>query len=351
MHCELVIPGLFSAPAEARLPSLELLLARGRARSGEPRPLERWLAEAFGLEDEPLAAGALTALAGNRDPGEERWVRADPVHLRLMRDRLILVPAAAFGLSREEAEALCETLNEHFAGRLDILPVQPRRWSARLQMERAQKTFERQTTLNREGATPRLVYEKARQDYEASVQEFEIMEKAMRGSRENTQAANLKLAEAKRILAEKQLELQDAEGGHEAGEVRSPVDGTVVGRNGEPGKPAGEAGDQLFQIATDLYALEIPLEAKPELVKRLRRGQPATVMVLDLQGGGFPGNVKEVKENQVVVEFTSTLPAVRPGMRACCPRISARRAACPQRRPGRQRGRGCAAGRSSVAGC
>jgi len=49
MHCELVIPGLFSAPAEARLPSLELLLARGRARSGESQPLERWLAEAFGL--------------------------------------------------------------------------------------------------------------------------------------------------------------------------------------------------------------------------------------------------------------------------------------------------------------
>src|SRR2546422_713156 len=135
MHCELVIPGLFSAPAEARLPSLELLLARGRARSGESQPLERWLAEAFGLEDGPIAAGALTALAGNRDPGEERWVRADPVHLRLMRDRLILVPAAAFGVSREEAEALCETLNEHFAGRLDILPVQPQRWSARLQME------------------------------------------------------------------------------------------------------------------------------------------------------------------------------------------------------------------------
>ena len=135
MHCELVIPGLFSAAAEARLPSLELLLARGRASSGESQPLERWLADAFGLEDEPLAAGALTALAGNRDPGEERWVRADPVHLRLMRDRLILVPAAAFGLSREEAEALCETLNEHFAGRLDILPVQPQRWSARLQVE------------------------------------------------------------------------------------------------------------------------------------------------------------------------------------------------------------------------
>src|SRR3989442_5298258 len=113
MHCELVIPGLFSAPAEARLPSLELLLARGRARSGESQPLERWLAEAFGLEGEPVAAGALTALAGNRDPGQERWVPPDPVHLRLMRDRLILVPASAFGLSPAEATALSATPNAH----------------------------------------------------------------------------------------------------------------------------------------------------------------------------------------------------------------------------------------------
>jgi len=187
---------------------------------------------------------------------------------------------------------------------------------SRLQMERAQKTFERQTTLNREGATPRLVYEKARQEYEASVQEFEIMDKAMRGARENMQAANLKLAESKRILAERQLELQEAEGAYASGELRSPVDGTVVGRSGEPGKPAEEAGQQLFQIATDLYALEVPLEAKPDVLKRLRPGQPATVLVLDLQGGGFPATVKEVRDDQVIVEFTSSLPAIRPGMRA-----------------------------------
>jgi multidrug resistance efflux pump len=187
---------------------------------------------------------------------------------------------------------------------------------SRLQMERAQRTYERQTTLHREGATPKLVYEKAQQEYEAALQEFEIMDKAMRAARENVQAAATRVAEAKRLLAETQLQLQDAEGAYASGELRSPVDGTVVGRAGEPGRPAEEAGDQLFQIATDLYALEVPLEAKPEVVKRLHPGQQATVMVLDLQGGGFPGAVKEIKEAQVIVEFTSTLPAVRPGMRA-----------------------------------
>jgi multidrug resistance efflux pump len=187
---------------------------------------------------------------------------------------------------------------------------------ARLQMERAQKTYERQSTLNREGATPRLVYEKARQEYEGSLQEYEIMEKAMRGARENVQAAATKVAEAKRIVAERQLERQDAEGAYASGELRSPVDGTVVGRTGEPGKPAGQVGEQIFQIATDLYALEVPLEARPDVLKRLRPGQSATVLVLDLQGGGFPATVKEVKESEAIVEFTSTLPAVRPGMRA-----------------------------------
>ena len=126
------------------------------------------------------------------------------------------------------------------------------------------------------------------------------------------QTAATRVAEARATLAQKQQELQDAEGDYEAAEVRAPVDGTVVGRKGEPGKPADEAGDQLFQIATDLYALEVTLEAKPEVTKRIHPGQPATVMVLDLQSMGLPGTVKEVKETEVIVEFGSTMPGDPP---------------------------------------
>lgn len=133
MHCELAVPGLLSADSAARFPALELLLARGREADDEPLSLEQWLAASFGLDQEaPLPMGALALLAAGRDPGAERWVRADPVHLRLLRDRMALVPAAAFGLSREEADALCETLNRHFEGRLRIDAVEPDRWCARL---------------------------------------------------------------------------------------------------------------------------------------------------------------------------------------------------------------------------
>ena len=146
MHCELLVPALFPTRAPARealgalrLPALELLLARGRATGTEPRAPERWLVEAFsgddGDEDAPLAAGALTVLAEGGEPGDDAWLRADPVHLQLGRDGPALVPSAAFEVSREEAEAICEALNGHFAGAPTFYPLAPGRWCARLAEE------------------------------------------------------------------------------------------------------------------------------------------------------------------------------------------------------------------------
>ena len=143
MHCELLVPALFPTREPAReaigalrLPALELLLARGRAAGVEQQAPERWLLDAFGGddsdEDAPLAAGALTVLAEGGEPGADPWLRADPVHLRLGREAPTLIPSAAFEISREEAEALCETLNKHFAGAPTFYPLAPGRWCARL---------------------------------------------------------------------------------------------------------------------------------------------------------------------------------------------------------------------------
>ena len=131
MHCELVVPGLFRAPNLPRFPALELLLARGRRRSEASQSLERWVQEAFELGDGPFPAGALTLRAHGDGPGAARWARADPVHLRLMRDRAVVAPAEAFAISKEEAAALCDALNGHFAG-MEFTAVEARRWCARL---------------------------------------------------------------------------------------------------------------------------------------------------------------------------------------------------------------------------
>lgn len=138
MHCELLVPDLFAAEeggALPRLASLELLLARGRCSENESeneaRSLEGWLAYEFGC-DAPLPAGALSVLADGGEPGDTLWLRADPIHLAIEREHATIVPSAAFAVTREEAEALCETLNGHFAAEMTIYPLHAERWCARL---------------------------------------------------------------------------------------------------------------------------------------------------------------------------------------------------------------------------
>ena len=132
MHWELAVPGLLAGSAPGRFPSIERLLARGRRQERSPLGLEAWLMGNFGLAGENVPAGVLTLLAGNGDPGGATWLRADPVHLRMMRDRPVVVPAEALNLSRAEADALCAALNDHFVG-MEVVAIGPRRWCARIE--------------------------------------------------------------------------------------------------------------------------------------------------------------------------------------------------------------------------
>lgn len=142
MHCHLLIPALFPPPTLTRendplhgvsVPALQSLLARGRCAQSFATDMESWLCEAFGVErrqDYPV--GAFSALADGIDVGNGCWLRADPVHLGVERDRLILTEASIFPISPEEAGALVTTLNLHFApdGLHFSAPV-PQRWYLR----------------------------------------------------------------------------------------------------------------------------------------------------------------------------------------------------------------------------
>lgn len=141
MHCELIVPGLLPAASEdiayaigdLRLPALESLLARSRRTTEESMSLERWLANKFDEYDaDEIPAGALSVAALGGEAGDATWMRADPAHLRLNRDQLVLVPAIAFGLQAAEAELLAETLNKHFTGQLTFFPLSAERWCVRL---------------------------------------------------------------------------------------------------------------------------------------------------------------------------------------------------------------------------
>ena len=136
MHLDLVVPALFgartAAPAAARTPALELLLARGRRTGSAAAALEPWLCGLFGVADAAVPAGALTALARGEDTGGQHWLRADPVHLRADRDCIRLVPSHAFALAAEESAALAGALEPLLAGRYRLFALASGEWSLRV---------------------------------------------------------------------------------------------------------------------------------------------------------------------------------------------------------------------------
>jgi multidrug resistance efflux pump len=237
----------------------------------------------------------------------------------------VLARIGAQGLesAREMAQTALERAQEQVskaeaevtAARLELSRAEADAQRSRIAMERAEKASARQQTLFREGATPRLVYEKALKEYEAALKDYELIDATVRTGREHIQGGMEEVAGAKKIVADKVKALEDAQDNLAAAEVHSPVDGYVVSRKGEVGGSVGSS-DELFQIATDLYALEVAVEPKAEVLKRIVPGQPALVLVLDLQNTAMAGVVREIKDNQVIVEFNSTLPAIKPGMQA-----------------------------------
>lgn len=135
----LLIPHLFppvrlleAATQNLRLPALEMLMARGNHQPCPKEGIEAALCEAIGIarqQDWPLAPITLEAEGGTA--GEAYWLRADPVHLRVMRDRIVLADSSTLDLSRQEADALADAIGQHFGGDLSPIPLHPQRWYLR----------------------------------------------------------------------------------------------------------------------------------------------------------------------------------------------------------------------------
>jgi hypothetical protein len=129
---DLLLPKDFAAEvcASLSLPALEKMLGRGHSEILDPDSLEEMLCKLFDIPsrgDAPVAAAsaAFDGLAAGY------WLRADPVHLRLQRDQMLMLPVAE--ISAYEAEQMCASLNEYFAGQgMEFFAPHPQRWYVRL---------------------------------------------------------------------------------------------------------------------------------------------------------------------------------------------------------------------------
>ncbi len=135
MQLTLFIPDLLPPPGAERLvaasaPFLRRMCGRGALQHFPAIECETWLCQAFEVEkqlDWPVAA--LTALVDGLPADTGTWLRADPVHLQMQRNRTLVLAAPALEVSAAEAAALTATLNAHFAAEaIAVTAAQPSRW-------------------------------------------------------------------------------------------------------------------------------------------------------------------------------------------------------------------------------
>lgn len=118
---DLFLPREFAAASGLAIPHLEKLIARGTRDTLPAAPIEALLCGMFGVD-------ALAEVSANFDELEAgSWVRADPVHLRLQREQVVLLPDVDVDV--DEARRFCDSLNVHFAvDGLEFFAPHPARW-------------------------------------------------------------------------------------------------------------------------------------------------------------------------------------------------------------------------------
>lgn len=117
-----------------RLPALETLLSRGSAAEGACENEPAWLCERFGVQkqiDWPVAPLAFAGDGG--EAGAAYWLRADPVHLRVHNDGLILQAPESLELAEDESRELTGALNRQFQTEGFVFHApHPQRWYLKL---------------------------------------------------------------------------------------------------------------------------------------------------------------------------------------------------------------------------
>lgn len=144
MNLHLLVPGLLWPDNEIpeiyhdlSLAALETLLAKSHYTKNPPLSIEAWLCQAFGVskqQDWPVAPIMLKIDGTNEmlQAQDEYWLRADPVHLRIENNHILLANSQIFSISLKESTQFADTLNQNFSkDGLLFLPLQPDRWYVR----------------------------------------------------------------------------------------------------------------------------------------------------------------------------------------------------------------------------
>ncbi len=186
--------------------------------------------------------------------------------------------------------------------------------SARLQRElarardrasRAGPVFKRQELLNREGATPRLTFEKAKAEWEDAARELATAEESSRQADNAASRASDRLRETKRTLGETNRMAVAAQTGMAATEVHAPAAGLVIGMSASVSGPV-KPNQELFRIAVN-----------PNLLRAVfHPGRPLPqdqTVFLAINGVQIKAATTESTPERALSDFESATAPVLPG--------------------------------------
>ena len=201
------------------------------------------------------------------------------------------------------------------AARLEASRAQADALRAKSEVDRAERVYNRQSLLYKEGATPRLTYEKAEKDYKQAQSDADTLNGVAKTAADRIDALNTELDGAKKLGDQKNQDLQTARGDASSGEVQAPADGLVIARKGQPGEQITKTVTDFFTIAINISVLQAVVQADAVVLPRIKEGAQAVVQAAE-SNNDLHGIVRQVNGPAVTIEFSSPSADIKPGMSA-----------------------------------
>ncbi len=199
------------------------------------------------------------------------------------------------------------------AARLDAARAQEAVNAARVARDTAQKELLRQQNLFSKGAAAKQALDRAQAAFDGATELYEAQLKVQKVADERVAKVSSDLDQQQKALDEKNAESAAMVEQIGQGDVKSPIDGTVIARKGKVGDDVDIDVPDLFRIAASLDWLRAVITAPNEMLDRVRVGQEAILQIAEAPDA-IVAKVTEVLDGRVSVEFQRPNPGVKPGL-------------------------------------
>jgi HlyD family secretion protein len=193
--------------------------------------------------------------------------------------------------------------------------------------DEAETELRRKTVLARSGSGSERELEQAQAlrnsgaaDLRAALAQVQVKAEAISIAQAEALMAEADLANAQVAIEQKEAELAHAKADFDRTVLRSPIDGTVIKRDVNPGQTVAVSleAKTLFTIANDLRAMEVHGMIDEADVGQLRIGQEVEFRVDAYPGRTFSGQILQIRKNpevtQNVVTYTAIISAPNPDL-------------------------------------